>query len=152
MKTLYFLRGLPASGKTTWALEKLATLNKNGKSCVVRTNKDEIRKELGEEGKSSENEVISREIGLVTNALEAGMDVIVDNTHLHPPHELRYRQLAQNYGYKFVLKSFTHVPLLECIRRDKTRANPVGALAIRRMYAQYLNLKENSRTIERSKK
>jgi len=120
---------------------KLATLNKDGKSCAVRTNKDEIRKELSEEGKRSENKVIGREIELVTNALRAGLDVIVDNTHFHPPHELRYRQLAQDYGYRFVLKSFVHVPLQECIRRDKTRPNPVGEIAIRRMYAQCLNLK-----------
>ena len=141
MKTLYFLRGLPASGKTTWALVKLATLNKDGKSCAVRTNKDEIRKELSWEGISGENKVISREIELVTDALKTGLDVIVDNSHLHPPHELRYRQLAQDYGYRFELRSFTHVPLQECIRRDRARPNPVGEIVIRRMYSQYLKLK-----------
>jgi len=35
MKTLYFLRGLPASGKTTWAKKKLAALNLGGRLLLA---------------------------------------------------------------------------------------------------------------------
>jgi len=62
MKKLYFLRGLPASGKTTWAKKKLATLNRDGVRKAVRTNKDEIRKRLRAKGINSETGVIRREI------------------------------------------------------------------------------------------
>ena len=84
MKTLYFLRGLPASGKTTWAKKKLAALNLGGKRRAVRTNKDEIRARLSAKGISGESKVIRRETELVTKALQAGLDVIIDNTHFNP--------------------------------------------------------------------
>jgi predicted kinase len=138
MKTLYFLRGLPASGKTTWAKAKLAALNVGGKTIAIRTNKDEIREQLGG---IVESKVIRKETELVTEALKAGRDVIVDNTHFNPHHERRYRLLAEKYGYRFELKSFIHVPLEECIRRDQNRPNSVGEAVIRRMHAQYLVLK-----------
>ena len=133
MKTLYFLRGLPASGKTTWAKEKLAELNVDGKKLAVRTNKDEIRKRLRAKGIDSESKVVGRETELVTKALKAGKDVIVDNTHFKPLHEWRYRHLAKEHGYSFKIVSFTHVPIEECIRRDAKRRNRVGETVIRDM-------------------
>lgn len=141
MKTLYFLRGLPASGKSTWAKNKLAALNVGGKTLAVRTNKDEIRKQLGGIG---ESRVVRRETELVTEALKAGLEIIIDNTHLNPQHERRYGLLAEKYGYRFELKSFMHVPLEECIRRDKKRTNSVGEAVIRRMHAQYLTPKSGT--------
>jgi predicted kinase len=78
MKTLYFLRGLPAFGKTTWARGKLADLNMGRKIMPVRTNKDEIRIQLG---RTVESRVIRRESELVAEALNAGLEVIMDNTH-----------------------------------------------------------------------
>jgi predicted kinase len=139
MKTLYFLRGLPASGKTTWAKKKLATLNWDGVRRAVRTNKDEIRKRLRAKGINSETRVIRRETELVTKAMKAGLQIIIDNTHFHPPHELRYRQLADEYGYKFEIKSFTHVSVGVCVRRDQKRRNSVGAWVIRDMHSIYLS-------------
>jgi len=133
MRTLYFLRGLPASGKTTWAKRKLATLNLGGKIRAVRTNKDEIRVRLRAKGVNSENKVIRRETELVTKALKAGLDVIIDNTHFKPIHEWQYRDLAKEYGHKFEIVSFTDVPLEECIRRDQERRNCVGGNVIRTM-------------------
>ena len=67
LKTAYFLRGLPASGKTTWAKKKLAALNKDGKRKAVRVNKDEIRARLSAKGSASEGKVIKRETELVTS-------------------------------------------------------------------------------------
>lgn len=139
MKTLYFLRGLPASGKTTWAKRKLASLNRGETTRAVRTNKDDIRAQLRADGVNSESRVIRRETEIVTEALRAGLDVIIDNTHFHPPHELRYRPLAEEYGYRFRIKSFTDVPVEECIRRDHNRPNSVGESVIRNMYDKYLD-------------
>jgi len=133
VKTLYFLRGLPASGKTTWAKKKLADLNVGGKKLAVRTNKDEIRARLRATGIDSETKVISRETELVTAALMSGKDVIVDNTHFKPLHEWRYRDLAKEYGYSFEVVSFTDIPIEECIRRDAQRRNRVGEVVIRLM-------------------
>ena len=139
MKKLYFLRGLPASGKTTWAKKKLATLNRDGVRRAVLTNKDAIRKRLRAKGINSETRVIRRETELVTKAMKAGLQVVIDNTHFHPPHELRYRQLADEYGYKFEIKSFTHVSVEACVRRDLKRRNSVGEWVIRDMHSKYLS-------------
>jgi predicted kinase len=117
----------------------MATLNRGGERKAIRTNKDEIRTRLSKKGINSESSVIRRETEIVTKALKAGLAVIIDNTHFHPPHEVRYRQLAEEYGYKFVIKSFTNVPVEVCIRRDQKRRNPVGAWVIREMYSKYLS-------------
>ena len=143
MKKLYFLRGLPASGKTTWAKKKLATLNRDGVRRAVLTNKDAIRKRLRAKGVNSETRVIRRETELVTKAMKAGLQVVIDNTHFHPPHELRYRQLADEYGYKFEIKSFTHVSVEACVRRDLKRRNSVGEWVIRDMHSKYLSQRVN---------
>jgi predicted kinase len=132
-KTIYFLRGLPASGKSTWAKEKLAALNRGGTARAVRTNKDEIRRRLSAKGVNSESRVVARELELVTRALKKGLHVIIDNTHFKPEHEWEYRALSDTYGYNFEIVDFSHVPLNECIVRDGQRRHSVGEAAIRRM-------------------
>lgn len=138
MSILYFLRGLPASGKTSWALEKLTALNIGGVVRAVCTNKDEIRRQLGAEDGSHENDVIRVETQLVTAALDAGLDVIMDNTHFNPKYEGKYRRLAKRYRYAFELKFFD-LPVGECIRRDRARPNPVGESVIQAMYEKYFD-------------
>ena len=137
MKTIYFLRGLPASGKSTWAKTKLAALNRGEYKRAILTNKDEIRKRFQSRGVISESKIIQKETETVTNALKTGLHVIIDNTHFHLPHEARFRTLASQYGYRFVVQSFTHVPLEECVRRDAKRKNSVGEGVIRSMYSKY---------------
>ena len=134
MKTAYFLRGLPASGKTTWAKKKLAALNKDGKRKAVRVNKDEIRARLVAKGSASEGKVIKRETELVTRAMKFGLAVIIDNTRFNPIHEWRYRDLADEYGYRFQIVSFENVSISECIRRDGKRRKCVGQDVIVRMF------------------
>ena len=133
MKTAYFLRGLPASGKTTWAKKKLAALNKDGNRRAVRVNKDEIRERLVAKGFASEGKVIKRETELVTKAMKSGLAVIIDNTHFNPIHEWRYRDLAEEHGYTFQIVSFTDISFDECIRRDQKRRKWVGQDVIVRM-------------------
>lgn len=140
MKTAYFLRGLPASGKTTWAKKKLAVMNKDGRRRAVRVNKDEIRARLVAKGSASEGKVIKRETELVIKAMKSGLNVIIDNTHFNPIHEWRYRGIAEDYGYRFQIVSFTDVSVNECIRRDQNRKKRVGQDVIVRMdgYRGYL--------------
>ncbi len=111
---------------------------------AVRTNKDGIRSQLGG---TIESRVSRRESELVAGALNAGLEVILDNTHFNPHHERRYKLLAEKYGYKFELKSFVHVSLEECIRRDQNRLNSVGEALIRSMYERYLPPKSGKKPI-----
>ena len=112
----------------------MAALNKDGKRKAVRVNKDEIRARLVAKGSASEGKVIKRETELVTRAMKFGLAVIIDNTRFNPIHEWRYRDLADEYGYRFQIVSFENVSISECIRRDGKRRKCVGQDVIVRMF------------------
>ncbi len=106
MSTLYFLRGLPGSGNNhlgSW--EAHGSESRRG-STGFPHEQGRNRKQLGAEDGSRENDVIRVETQLVTAALEAGLDVIMDNTHFNPKYERKYRRLSKKYGYAFELKFF----------------------------------------------
>lgn len=137
MKTLFMTRGLPASGKTTWAKQKLHDV---GVGNAKRVNKDDLRSMLDDSKWSPENEkyLLGVRDYVVTTALNAGLHVIVDDTNLPPKHEARLRQIAKPLGAEFELVDFTHVGLEECIERDRKRQNYVGEKVIRGMWDQFL--------------
>lgn len=137
--TLYMTLGLPASGKSTWARELMAT---RPKGSVARINKDDLRAMLHNDawdGPATEVHIETARDALVTAALLDGADVIVDDTNGAPRHETRLRQLAALYGADFEVKSFMDVDLHECIRRDAARTGRahVGEKAVRDVHAQF---------------
>lgn len=137
MKTLWMTRGLPASGKSTWARAKQAEFRLGE---VKRVNKDDLRAMLDAGKWSAENEkfVVTIRDNIVTAALSEGKHVIVDDTNLAPQHEARLRQLAREKDASFELVDFTNVPLDECIERDRKRSDSVGETVIRGMWEQFL--------------
>lgn len=139
MKTVYFLQGLPGSGKTTWALDMV----KKSQGSIVRVNKDELRATLhaGEHSKGREEQILETRDFIIISSLRAGKHVIVDDTNFHPKHLNKVREIARAYGAKLEVKLFD-VPLEECIARDIKRAKPVGAVVIRDMYNKYLRKDE----------
>lgn len=136
MKTLWMTRGLPASGKSTWARAKQAEFPLG---AVKRVNKDDLRAMLDAGKWSGENEkfVVSVRDHIVIAALQDDKHVIVDDTNLAPRHEARLRQLARENDAEFQLEDFTHVPLEECIRRDRARPASVGEPVIREMWEEF---------------
>lgn len=145
MKTLIMARGLPGSGKTTWALQE-TTLLLSGRpaSHVIRVNKDDIRRALEITGwtwtREGEAAVIEQRNLRITAALADPRvnTVISDDTNLDPKHEQVLRMLAHNAGAKFVIKDFL-TPVDECIRRDALRTGKacVGEDVIRKMARRY---------------
>lgn len=136
MKIL-ILRGLPASGKSTYAKE-LVSVNHNW----VRVNKDDLRAMMngGVFSGKLEKHIVRIERALAENALRLGKNVIVDDTNFNPDHEIFFRALAYQYNAEVEVKFFD-TPLEECIKRDNKRPNGVGESVIRRMYNQYLKPK-----------
>jgi polynucleotide kinase len=133
MKVL-MLKGLPASGKSTYAKE-LVSKNHNW----VRVNKDDLRAMMnnGEFSYKLEKQIVKTERELVDIALKNGKSVVIDDTNFNLDHELFFRGSARQYGAEFNVKFFD-TPLEVCMVRDNKRPNGVGETVIRRMYNQYL--------------
>lgn len=136
--SVILLRGLPASGKTTYAKK----LMEEHPGKLKRISRSEMRDMLdfGRYNKENEQFILAVRDRLIIQALEAGYGVIVDDTNLAPEHVQAIRDLV--VGQATVgIKDFTDVPLEECIRRDKLRQTPVGEQVIRKMHNQHLYVK-----------
>lgn len=137
MAKLIMCKGLPASGKSTWARDQ-------AKHGFVTVNKDTLRAHLGLPwSKEVERRIIETRNNLISQVLKSGESVISDDTNFAPTHERVLRNIAKNCGATFEIEDFTkRVGLTECIRRDAAREGParVGEKVIRDMYDKYLAL------------
>lgn len=138
MKVL-ILKGLPASGKSTYA-KKLVD-----KGDWKRVNKDDLRAMMDNSQWSKRNEkfVIKTRNDIILLALEAGFNVVVDDTNLHPKHESDIHELVRNWNkvnteQATVSTKFFDVPVDVCIERDLKRPASVGERVIRRFYNDFL--------------
>lgn len=138
MLTVTLTKGLPGSGKSTWAKELL----EQNPNSYKRINKDELRLMLdnGNFSKDSEKFVLKVRDSLILLALSEGRYVIVDDTNLHPKHEQHIKNLVKGYG-KVEIRDFTDVPIEWCIKRDLARPVSVGEKVIREMHNQFLKPK-----------
>lgn len=135
MKTLYITRGLPGSGKTTWAKE-YQRKNPN----TTRINNDDLRDMMHLGKYSKHNEVIVKAVTerIAEYALGAGHHVIIDNTHLPERWVTYYQQVARRLMVGFKVQDFRDVPLHVCLERNLNRPNAVPEKVIRSMHAQFL--------------
>jgi len=131
-------RGLPGSGKSTWALEEVD----KAKGSLKRVNKDSLRQMIdnGRWSKGNEKFVVAGRNTLVNAALLAGHSVVVDDTNFGAVHEDALRAIAQKNNAEFSIKDFTHVSLDECLKRDAKRTGTaqVGPDVIKRMWKDHL--------------
>ncbi len=127
------LRGLPASGKSTYAKELVAEGWK-------RVNKDELRAMIdnGKWSKLNEAFVLDMRNQVIRSALMIGMDVVVDDTNFAPIHEETLKSLANMYNAEFEIKDFDIHPT-EAVKRDALRGDKsVGSKVIWNMYNQFI--------------
>lgn len=114
--TLYMLRGVAGSGKTTRALAL----------GVERVNRDSIRAELtGRSDKfrgdnSFEAKVTRIEQERVRTALIARRDVVVDATNLVLKHARQWANMANDYGHEFKVID-VRVPLWQALEQNSQR-------------------------------
>lgn len=120
---IIMLRGLPGSGKSTWA---------KAQSGYKRVNRDDLRSMLDDGKWSGKNEktIAAMEVLLVGCLLARGHSVIIDNTHLKVKHQTIWENFAEKAGVKFTIKSFLDIPWKECIIRDNYRDRKVGSQVI----------------------
>lgn len=138
---LCITRGIPASGKTTWALSWVAEDPRNR----VRVNRDDLRKLMFNEYVIPyDQEKIVSEIQnrMVERLLKSGKSVVVDDTNLRLRYANNWRDIAYAVGADFEVKDMSDVPLGIAIQRDTNRANnggrSVGDKIIRNFYDRYV--------------
>lgn len=135
MKKVIMMKGLPASGKSTWARNQITQFPGRYK----RISKDDLRAMLDNDrwSKGNEHFILKVRDMLILAALQEGYHVIVDDTNLHPKHEQTIRELVKGLAV-VEIQDFTHVDVETCIERDRHRSNYVGEQVIRNMYRDFL--------------
>ena len=129
-------KGLPGSGKSTWA----KGLVDNDPNTYKRINKDDLRAMFDNTrfSRSMEKFILKVRNQLILMAINEGKHVIIDDTNLAPKHEAVIRELVQGKA-EVIIQDFTHVPLETCIERDLKRQKSVGETVIRQLWEQYLH-------------
>lgn len=130
-------RGLPASGKTTYARNWVSIDEANR----VRIEKDDIRNEsrLFRDGaynhrRGDEAIVVRERDKRIHDALSSGKSVISSDTNLVKKHVSQITAIARQYDAEVEVKDFFDVPISELIERDAQREFPVGEQVIRKMF------------------
>lgn len=126
--------GLPASGKSTWALEEYA---KDPEGTIL-TSRDDIRKMLGcfPIGTKEQEELVSKiQDDVIVRGVKAGKRVLVHDTNLNQKSPKRIKRLFDG-DVRFEVQDFTGVPVDVCIANDSFRPEPVGHDVIRNMARQ----------------
>lgn len=140
--TIIATKGLPGSGKSTWAKQYLRELEEKGVKAV-RIELDEMREEFGVSPDNKETELFTQLLEerqkRINKYLSKGYTVILSDTNLTDKAQKALRQLErQGNVSEVIIKDFTHVPLDVCIQRDLARKEKgeiyVGEDVIRKMY------------------
>lgn len=117
MNTIILTRGIPGSGKSTWA----KTWVEESPLFRIRINWDDIRRMLGVYWVPSREFLLSGMTKiLLEDAMSNGYDIVVDNMNLTPKSIEIFLETAKNYSYKVEYKDFK-TPLEECLRRNSLR-------------------------------
>ena len=141
MKKILILRGLPASGKSTYAKNLLTQNPHAGK----RLNKDELRAMLDNSVHSKTNEKFIENVRdmMLVEALKEGKNVVIDDTNLSERPVERIKEVVQKYirdsgeAVHIEIKDIK-TSLEECLERDKKREKKVGENVIMKMYKQHI--------------
>lgn len=135
MSKLIICRGLPASGKSTWAKQWVL----EDPEHRVRINQDDIRLMLGKYWVPSREKLVQEiQFDAVVEALSKEFDVVIDNTNLNKKVLDGFDRLIKTFeDYEIEYKDFFDTPLSVCIERDKNRDLQVTEKVIRSFYNNY---------------
>lgn len=129
---LIITRGLPGSGKTTWAM----------KLGIPAVSRDDLRLMIlgvpWTGRPQDERAVTAVEDAAVDALLDEGFDVVVHNMHLADDYVAHWGIAAQWHGVALEIQDFRSVPLNVCIARDELRERTVGEQLIRSLHAKHI--------------
>lgn len=134
MSKLIICRGIPASGKSTWAKQWVL----EDPEHRVRINQDDIRLMLGKYWVPNREPLVSHiQQEAICRAMSLGLDIVSDNTNLNPKVLKSLSDIAASNEYELEYKDFFDTPLSVCIERDRSRALQVTEKVIRGFYNNY---------------
>jgi len=138
MNVMIICRGIPASGKTTWAKGWV----EESPATRRRVCRDDVRFQMY--GKYAgdgidEYAVTREEHRQIREALGNNLDVVVDATNLNVKTLKKLRSIAHEYTNNVYIESFD-ISVEEAISRDAVRDKKVGEAVIR-MFAERYNIK-----------
>lgn len=145
MSELVITRGLPGSGKSTWAKQWVSEDRANR----VRINRDDLRT-MVDDGefveKVTESRIVTLRDAMILQALRKGLSVVVDDTNLPNPVVKQLRKLAEKRGAGFRIQDFRDVPLNVCIEQNFWREGNavVPEKVILDMYNKYVKNRDDT--------
>lgn len=154
MKRIILTRGIPASGKSTWAKQEVLKDPEHS----IRINRDDLRNMCGKYWVPTREYYIKACKGFILiSAMNFQFDtIIIDEMNLNPKESRNLKgEIAMindtfkggKDKYVVEIKDFTNIPLDVCLERDSKRENPIGENVIRGIFNKYkelYNLKETS--------
>jgi predicted kinase len=130
-------RGLPASGKSTFAKAWVA----EDEDWRIRINRDDIRHQIVNKywplSRMQEDHTTLMEEAMVTAAIKAKVSVVVDATHLRAAYVKRWYDVGNRLGVPVSVQDF-ETDVEECVRRDALRDRQVGAEVIRDLHQRFV--------------
>ncbi|GAA5198661.1 hypothetical protein GCM10025773_12140 [Microbacterium jejuense] len=133
MPTITLTRGIPGSGKSTFAREWV----QEDPDHRIRINRDDLRRTLYATTSTllttdQERFVSVVEKDIARDALRNGYDVVVDAMNLNP----RWVKEWQKLGHPVIFRDFP-ISLEDAIARDDQREHRIGEDVIRRLFQRY---------------
>lgn len=148
--TLTITRGLPGSGKSTWARAYVA----EDPAGRARVNRDDLRGMLHDGvfvktefddsrqwlRRGTESAVQSIRDATVRKLLQRGLHVVCDDTNLPNGVAEHLAKIAAQVGAYFAVQDFRDVPLEVCLERNAARGGQaqVAEDVIREMHGKYI--------------
>jgi predicted kinase len=146
IKKLILTRGIPGSGKSTWAKSWVS----EDPEHRIRFNWDDMRNMMGPYWVPSREHINKHILWAAVNAAAYNnrpYDIVIDNMNLNPKDWKQYEDWILNYNnslnseetntqYVLEFKDF-FTPIEECVKRDSMRINPIGEKTIREIYSKY---------------
>ena len=139
MPKIILTRGIPGSGKSTWAKKWV----EEDPTHRVRWNNDDFRRMLGLYWVPERETLVSIVMSdFIYYAMTIGYDIVIDNMNLNKKYwdfiQDQINSLNKRYTLEF--KDFFDVSLEECIERDSKRKNPIGEKVITETYNKYKDI------------
>lgn len=137
VQEMLILRGVPGSGKSTFAH---AWVSENA-NWRVRINRDDTRKMIANKywdlSQHQELTVTSLTEAMVIQALKSELSVVIDNTNLRADDVKNWYKIANEYNVPVRIQDMDWFTIDEIIENDKNRDKKVGEAVIRSFVKRY---------------